>query len=293
MTPDLELDSRSTTTNALMDQQPVPSAAPENVWGYRKRLVFLRRAIADFFPGRDARSIQVLDVGCGNGSQVAIPLASSGFQVMGVDPHLTSIEHARRLARDISNADFFCGYARNLPPGRVFDVVILSEVLEHLDAPQQALQESLAHLAAHGVVLVTVPNGYGEFEVDSWLFRSLGLAKVLELVKNSTRLRSIVRRLRPGGDEEFLSTDNQECGHVQFFTLPRLRSLFADLSLAVLREGAGSFLCGPIIYHTLAYSNWFVRWNARITDRLPLVLASGWYFALRPKARISDEAGLE
>jgi hypothetical protein len=115
----------------------------------------------------------------------------------------------------------------------------------------------------------------------------------LELLKNSIRLRGVVRRLRRGGREEFLSTENQECGHVQFFTLSRLRSLFADLSLAVLREGAGSFLCGPMIHHTLAYSNRFVRWNARIADRLPLVLASGWYFALRPKAGISDEAGLD
>jgi 2-polyprenyl-3-methyl-5-hydroxy-6-metoxy-1,4-benzoquinol methylase len=290
MTPDLELESHS---HPRIARPPVRSEVSENVWGYRKRLVFMERAIADFFPGREAQSVQVLDVGCGNGSQVAVPLARSGFQVMGVDPHLPSIEHARQLAKDLSNAEFLCGYARDLPPGRVFDVVILSEVLEHLDTPQLALQEGLAHLASHGIVLVTVPNGYGEFEIDSWLFRSLGLAKILELLKNSIRLRGIVRRLRRGGREEFLSTENQECGHVQFFTLSRLRSLFADLSLAVLREGAGSFLCGPMIHHTLAYSNRFVRWNARIADRLPLVLASGWYFALRPKACISDEAGLD
>ncbi len=290
MAPDLEFYP-SSAAEALTEQPPDSLEAPENAWGYRKRLAFMRRAIADFLPGREARSIQILDVGCGNGSQVAVPLARHGFQITGVDPHLASIEHARQLAKEFSNAAFLCGYTADLPPQRLFDVVILSEVLEHLHTPQQALEESLTHLAEHGLVLVTVPNGYGEFEIDSWLFRHLGLARLLELLKSSNRLRGMARRLRRRGKEELLSTENQECGHVQFFTLSRLRALFAGLSLTTLREGTGTFLCGPMIYHTLAYSNRFVRWNARITDRLPLVLASGWYFALRRESYRSDKIG--
>ncbi len=78
---------------------------------------------------------------------------------------------------------------------------------------------------------------------------------------------------------------------MQFFTLSRLRALFAGLSLTTLREGAGTLLCGPMIYYTLAYSNRFLRWNARITDRLPLMLASDWYFVLRRESYRSDENG--
>ena len=290
MAPDLEFYP-SSTGEALTVQLPDLFDGPENAWGYRKRLAFMRQAIADFLPGRDARSIRILDVGCGNGSQVAVPLARQGFQITGLDPHLTSIEHARQLAEEFGNAAFLCGYTSDLPPQRLFDVVILSEVLEHLETPQQVLEESLAHLPEHGLVLVTVPNGYGEFEIDSWLFRHLGLARLLELLKASSRLRGVAKRLRRRGREELLSTENQECGHMQFFTLSRLRALFASLSLATLREGAGTLLCGPMIYHSLAYSNGFLRWNARITDRLPLMLASGWYFVLRRESYRSDENG--
>jgi len=291
MAPDLELDTNSTV--GALTVLPDSLEEPENAWGYRKRLAFMRQAIADFLPGRDARSVRILDVGCGNGSQVAVPLARHGFQITGVDPHVASIEHARRLAKEFGNAAFLCGYTSDLPPQRLFDVVILSEVLEHLDTPQQALEESLTHLAEHGLVLVTVPNGYGEFEIDSWFFRHLGLASLLELLKASSRLRGISKRLRRRGQEELLSTENQECGHVQFFTLSRLRALFASLSLTMLREGAGTLLCGPMIYHTLAYSNRFLRWNARIADRLPLMLASGWYFVLRRESYRSDKIGHE
>ena len=50
-------------------------------------------------------------------------------------------------------------------------------------------------------------------------------------------------------------------------------------------EGVASFLAGPFIGHTLARSDRFVEWNARVTDKLPRVLASGWYFALRRETK--------
>jgi hypothetical protein len=44
-------------------------------------------------------------------------------------------------------------------------------------------------------------------------------------------------------------------------------------------------LAGPLVGHTLARSERFIEWNARITDSLPLILSSGWYFALRRQPR--------
>lgn len=263
----------------------------ENVWGYGKRLRFMRRAIVDFFPNREFGSIRVLDVGCGNGSLVAIPFALSGLQVTGVDPHLPSIEHATQLSRGCPNADFICGMVREVTAGRMYDVLVLSEVLEHVPDPAQLLYEGLSHLAENGLVIVTVPNGYGEFEMDSWIFRSLRLQKVVDRVKGSSRLEKVVAKLRGRRTEKLLSTDDQECGHVQFFTLPRLRGLFAVNSLSVVRQAPGSFLCGPLVAHTLGRWKRFVQWNARVTDRMPLQLASGWHFALRRNGATSASPG--
>jgi len=241
----------------------------ENLWGYLKRLRFVQGVIADSFPDLPPDSIRVLDVGCGNGSELALPLARLGFQVTGIDIHVQSIEHARQIGEGVANLSYVCGLVEELesPP---YDVVILSEVLEHLSEPRSLLLAGLEHLKQNGVIIVTVPNGYGEFEIDSWLFRMLRLQRVVDVIaKNSNQVTA--------------GTDNHDSGHVQFFTRRQLRRLFAECSLSVASEGAASFLAGPFIGHTLARSNRFIEWNAQVTDKLPVVLASGWYFALRRK----------
>jgi SAM-dependent methyltransferase len=249
---------------------------PENLWGYVKRLRFVEAAIAEAFPESNISSLRVLDVGCGNGSQLALSLARRGFQVTGIDIDARSIEHAKQLAKDLPSATFICGDVAELKM-ESFDVVILAEVLEHMMEPRTLLTESAKHLSEGGIVIVTVPNGYGEFEIDSRFFRLF-------------RLQRIVDSLAKNNRETVAATDNQDSGHVQSFTRRRLRRLFAECSLSVFREGAASFLAGPLIGHTLARSNRFIEWNSGVTDKLPLTLASGWYFALR-RARNAASTG--
>ena len=148
----------------------------ENLWGYVKRLRFVQHVIAQSFSHRAAESLRVLDVGCGNGSELALPLARLGFEVTGIDIHAPSVEHARQLGVDVANLSYVCGRVEELksPP---YDVVILSEVLEHLREPRFLLMAALEHLNKDGIIIVTVPNGYGEFEIDAWLFRLFHLTR--------------------------------------------------------------------------------------------------------------------
>jgi SAM-dependent methyltransferase len=239
----------------------------EDLWGYAKRLRFVRESIQAAFGQTEGP--RVLDAGCGNGSQLAIPLASDErLRITGIDPDHRSIEHARRLAGSSTNLTFICGEIAELPASRPFDVVILSEVLEHLEQPEKMLRSAAQLLGPDGILIVTVPNGYGEFELDSWIFRSL-------------HLQRMVNALARNSPEVIASTDNQECGHLQFFTRSQLRRLFDSCGLVPFRKGAASFLAGPIAGHILARSARFIEWNARVTDTLPFVFASGWYFALR------------
>jgi 2-polyprenyl-3-methyl-5-hydroxy-6-metoxy-1,4-benzoquinol methylase len=240
----------------------------ENLWGYAKRLRFVRRVIAEAFPLRDARALRVLDVGCGNGTQLALPLVRDGFRLTGVDPDERSIEHAVRLSLEAPNAEFVCGSVEQLSSAELFDVVILSEVLEHLTEPAALLEASVSRMAPNAVLIVTVPNGYGEFELDSRMFRALRLQRAVDALVRNNR-------------EVVAATDNHECGHVQFFTRRRLFRLFEQCGLQVFHQEASVLLAGPIVGHTLARSGRFIEWNARITDKLPLALSSGWYFALR------------
>lgn len=240
----------------------------ENLWGYLKRLRFVRRAIAESVPDRQTSSLRVLDVGCGNGSQLALSLIKDGFDLTGVDTDKRSIEHARRLAAGDANVKFLCCRVEDLNETEVFDVVILSEVLEHVNEPLDLLKAGVNRLRADGIMIVTVPNGYGEFEIDSWLFRTLHLQRLVDALANRSK-------------EVVGSTDNQEDGHVQFFTRRRLLGLFNECGLKIFLEGVSCLFSGPLAGHIIAQSATFIEWNARAADKLPPIFSSGWFFALR------------
>jgi SAM-dependent methyltransferase len=249
------------------------SADIENLWGYGKRLQFVLGVMREAFPEKFPSAMRVLDVGCGNGSQLALPLARHGVAVTGVDTDAKSIARARELARDIPSARFENTSVNELSEGD-FDVVIVSEVLEHVNDPGVFLRATVNHLAEGGVVIVTTPNGFGEFEWDSWLFRLLRAQKAVD---------ALVRdRQRP-----LAATDNDSSGHIQFFTQRRLFKIFSSCGLKVWRAQAATLFAGPFAGHSLARSQRFIEWNARVADKLPMALASGWYFALR---RIGPEA---
>lgn len=243
----------------------------EDLWGYGKRLRFVRSIIGEALSGYLNSEIRILDIGCGNGSQLALPLVSDQFQVFGIDTDEHSIAHARSLAANARNAHFRCMSIEEFSSEDLFHVVILSEVLEHVEDPKKLLANAASRMRRDGVMVVTVPNGYGGFEIDSWIFRELGLQKLVDaLTKNNQILGA---------------TDNIESGHIQFFTRKRLRRLFDECGLVITRAGVGPLLAGPIAGHTIARSDGFLKWNVRITERLPTSFASGWYFALQHRAR--------
>jgi ubiquinone biosynthesis O-methyltransferase len=255
---------------------PTNIVVPENVWAYGKRFRFIAQAIQKWCSSSDAT--RVLDVGCGNGSQVAIPLARLGHHVVGIDTDERSITQAHQYADALPNAHFYQHEVRQVREGK-FDCVILSEVLEHVPDPAKLLRESLVHLRPDGIAIVTVPNGYGEFECDSWLFRTLRLDRVVQLAKRSRGSRE--SSVAPA---ELASTENHECGHIQFFTLRRLRQIFCSEGLDIVQSKGSCLACGPIAVYTVARIPGYIHCNQRIADFLPLQLSSGWYFVLRRRS---------
>jgi SAM-dependent methyltransferase len=235
----------------------------ENLWGYGKRLRFVDGAIQRGFPEKKRHELRVLDVGCGNGSQLAIPLAQGGYQVIAVDPHGPSIQYGRRLTSDVS---FHHGFVTDLPPGK-FDCVIISEVLEHLDVPEQLLDAALPYLAEHGVLIITVPNGYGEFELDQRLYKALRVGKLAACLRRS-------RNQQQGGS-------NDESPHIQQFSLSRLHELFSRKNLRLVETRGTSVISGPFVAHLLGKLRIFIHLNVAAADYLPLPLVSGWMFVLR------------
>lgn len=108
--------------------------------------------VLSFFQKMDKKDIKILDIGCGTG-MAAGKLRNFG-KVFGTDISCKSIEEARR------RLDGACVSLGEKPPfkNKVFDVVVCTEVIEHLLDPKGALAEFNIVLKAGGYLIISTPN---------------------------------------------------------------------------------------------------------------------------------------
>jgi 2-polyprenyl-3-methyl-5-hydroxy-6-metoxy-1,4-benzoquinol methylase len=118
---------------------------------------YLREPIVAFCRRLGAR--RILDLGCGNGALCAV-LAKEGFEVVGCDPSEYCLGLARRAHPGL---DFrSCGVEDDPASlGSDFDVVISTEVVEHLGLPRLLPRFARAVLRPGGHLIVSTPyHGY-------------------------------------------------------------------------------------------------------------------------------------
>lgn len=101
------------------------------------------------------RPKKILDAGCGEGFIVEkLRSENGGIEVIGLDIEKDALKFAQNLNPGIK---FIEGSVYELPfDDDSFDVVILSEVLEHLQSPRKALKE--INRVTNSYCVVSVPN---------------------------------------------------------------------------------------------------------------------------------------
>jgi len=104
---------------------------------------------------------RVLDLGCGNG-YVASRLHALGYRTSGIDASPDGIALARQAYPHIrfEVVSIYDDIAERLDEAN-FDVVVSSEVIEHLYSPRRLLDNAYALLKPSGSMIVTTPyHGY-------------------------------------------------------------------------------------------------------------------------------------
>jgi SAM-dependent methyltransferase len=163
----------------------------------------------------------VLDVGCGDGAATAEAVrVSPGHRVIGLDWSPESLDRAARHGLTLVRATVE-------PPGLpvrsgVADVVIMSELIEHLVDTDSALDEAWRVLKPGGTLLLSTPN------LAAWYNRGL-LALGIQPVFSEVSLRGVYGR--PG---------SQVAGHLRMFTRRALTGLltargFGDIEVTGAR----------------------------------------------------------
>jgi len=105
----------------------------------------------------NTQNLSLLEIGCGRGWMTE-RLSKSFSSVIGIDPIVPVIEYARKLFPD---RQFFIetpsGFIRKFPENK-FDVVVTSEVIEHVHDKIEFLQNIFDLLRENGTLILTTPR---------------------------------------------------------------------------------------------------------------------------------------
>jgi 2-polyprenyl-3-methyl-5-hydroxy-6-metoxy-1,4-benzoquinol methylase len=130
------------------------SRAPHVAAAYRARLGLLTDVVATL-AGPSGR---VLDVGCAQGT-LGLMLGERGLRVDLLDIRPENIAYAR-ARYEHGPVEFHVGVlGETCPPVRDYDVVVCTEVIEHVAVPSQFLAQLKAKVRPGGSLCMTTPNG--------------------------------------------------------------------------------------------------------------------------------------
>lgn len=165
------------------------------------------------------RSLHVLDVGCGSGVHGAELKRLYKHRVVGVDLSAVSVAKAKaRLAEayvaDVTLPEHYPFFAFHK-----FDLIVFSDILEHLSDPGDTLSRHLQLLAPGGYVLISLPN------VAIWNVRLALLA----------------------GRFEYQDTGTLDRTHVRFFTRRTFRRFAHSAGLAIRESRITPGIARPFV----------------------------------------------
>ena len=247
----------------------------EDVYGHAKRLKW----IISYLKKGD----QVLEIGCGTGFMISFQLANMGFSIRGIDSDPKSIEYGRKIFQkeglDPENLQLTEHPSINITP----DVIIASEFLEHLS--DQDIVNYLKHvrktLRPGGYFLVTVPNGFGCFEIENLFWKKFKLGGII-MASGIERLISKLKRVLLGRKLIYYPHPStlSSSPHIQRFSHNAIQRLLVKHDFEIIETSGSVLFAGPfsnLIFHDIPP---IVKFNCFLGKLLPK-MAAGFFIACK------------
>lgn len=157
--------------------------------------------------------VRVLDVGCAAGTHTMKYTEGKNCRILGVEPDPDRAAAARARGLDVVTGVMDEALLKAHGP---FDLILFSDVLEHVPSPAMLLEIAKTGLAPGGVVIASVPN------VAHWAVRLMLLS----------------------GRFDYRESGIMDATHLRWFTLKTLRGLFEHAGMRVLdvSASAGSWM---------------------------------------------------
>lgn len=242
--------------------------------GLRKLDYFVTK-ILEWEKNNSSLNIKILDVGCGNGN-ISLPLSSLGFSVVGLDIDENSINKIK--GKNIfPNLSLKIGEIDTL--SEKYNIIIISEVLEHLKNPKIFLDKLKNLLSENGIILFSIPNGYSlEEQIRKILnHTSIGL-KIKNFLKNTFIKKEIIQ-------------SNADSPHLHFWTWKAFNQFIENSGLQVIQRKNVAVFFKEAFYLFfrifLKRGGWFFWFFDKIdnfwAERLFLFLGDSWMGEIKKK----------
>ena len=143
------------------------------------RIKYIKDSIIQYFNIKSKniplKNINILDIGCGGGL-ISVPMKRLGANVVGIDASLKNIKVAKIYSKKNNlQIKYICSSPEKLKIKKKFDVLLMLEIIEHVNDINLFIKQSSKFLKKNGLMFVATLNK----TLKSYIFAIIGAEYIL------------------------------------------------------------------------------------------------------------------